>query len=518
MGKTPHVTVHIKSEKTTGSFTLTTQTSFAKLKKVWCEQNGLRESEVVLRLDGADLAEEGTPESRQFPLGLVLEVEAVLIADMQLSFDDRGADPPNEDEGEEEPRKRRRRGVIPPEARALPDEFEFRALERAVLARERFQMRPVDQKGSLAAFIPHFTDFDTSLGLFSELRAWTTGQLTPSGKKHAEPRLRFAVGQDITYRGTTISGLPWSNFPRLAEAKTQTEELLEGRFNSVLIKLYRDGQDKVSLHREIETDDSTTIASLSLGRTRVFLFKESKEGGETCKLSVKNGDLLVMAGKFQKNLLHGVPRSARCTGERIHATFRNFEPEQTQKKDTKEKEESTEDDQKEVVPMPQRRRFPGKLLDEGDALAALDSHSEASHSNVPDLHTGLPVFLSSRKHSPTGTEGGKGNRGLVGAEAEQRKREEEEQKSLSAADVGTAARADEKCVAARPASIEDADRKEAMHQEWGHTAERALEVAQRRVLVLQEDLKRAREQEAEATRALDAQREAWSKMEAERAN
>lgn len=505
-----------KSKDDSAGYMLTMRTCFDKLKKAWCDKHQIRESEVVLRLDGSDLPGEATPESVNAQLDEKLHVEAIVNAGTQLSFevgadgassdaessraaeeperrggkeepaeekepaekgtasaerktaegeallqeqsavaekgeasappaahpgsaddeeiagmekereqeqetpqpekrgrrrDDAGARGTAAAEEEEPPAKTRRRRRSERRKRALP--VELGALQQAVQERKPFKLREVDGKGSLVGFVPDYEDYATAQRLFQELRSCTefsAGQITMFGKTHPEPRLRFAVGKDVKYSRQAVHGLPWDRFPELAAAKKRVEESLQKTFNSALVNLYRDGQDKVSMHQDDEAMYGLrpTIASLSLGSTRNFHFKEKLEGGETCKLALQDGDLIVMAGSCQEHLLHGVPRSAHAVGERINVTFRLINSTEAPREETGEAEDKREAAEATAAPARKRRRFLGKLLkaehDEqpsgqqeawhGQPTAAADEPQDPAALELQRMHVNKDMSLN----------------------------------------------------------------------------------------------------------------------------
>ncbi|MEI8024026.1 MAG: alpha-ketoglutarate-dependent dioxygenase AlkB, partial [Actinomycetota bacterium] len=68
-----------------------------------------------------------------------------------------------------------------------------------------------------------------------------------------------------------------------------------------------------------------TIASVSLGATRRFDMRHRKTG-ETIKIQLESGSLLVMAGKSQQNWVHQVAKTKRVHEPRINLTFRRVIP------------------------------------------------------------------------------------------------------------------------------------------------------------------------------------------------
>lgn len=92
--------------------------------------------------------------------------------------------------------------------------------------------------------------------------------------------------------------------------------------DAVLCNFYRNGNDSVSWHSDDEKQmpEGHYISSLSLGCTRSFKIK-GKDKELACSFALKNGDLLVMGGNFQKYYQHCVPKEANKE-ERINLTFR----------------------------------------------------------------------------------------------------------------------------------------------------------------------------------------------------
>jgi alkylated DNA repair dioxygenase AlkB len=94
-------------------------------------------------------------------------------------------------------------------------------------------------------------------------------------------------------------------------------------YNSVLVNLYRDGNDSVSWHSDNEEINGSepTIASVSLGTTRRFDLRH-KESGETLRVDLEDGSLLVMSGLSQHCWVHQIAKTKSKVGPRINLTFR----------------------------------------------------------------------------------------------------------------------------------------------------------------------------------------------------
>jgi alkylated DNA repair dioxygenase AlkB len=93
----------------------------------------------------------------------------------------------------------------------------------------------------------------------------------------------------------------------------------------VLCNLYRDGNDAMGWHadNEPELGSHPVIASVSLGCARRFDLRH-KESGETHRISLPAGSLLVMAGSTQQHWVHQVPRTKKVGEARINLTFRHI--------------------------------------------------------------------------------------------------------------------------------------------------------------------------------------------------
>jgi alkylated DNA repair dioxygenase AlkB len=68
---------------------------------------------------------------------------------------------------------------------------------------------------------------------------------------------------------------------------------------------------------------NNTIASLSLGAERNFLFKH-KITKQTVSVFLEKASLLVMKGTTQTNWLHRLPKTTKVKTPRINLTFRTI--------------------------------------------------------------------------------------------------------------------------------------------------------------------------------------------------
>ena len=170
-------------------------------------------------------------------------------------------------------------------------------------------------------------DLDASV-LFSELLKnipWESRTIKMFGKEYPQPRLVAWFGdpgRGYTYSGVSMNINPWT--PLLESLKTMCEGKSGTSFNSLLLNLYRNGEDKVSWHSDDEPElgSEPCIASLSLGATRRFKFRH-RDSGELVDCSLPSGSLVVMSGLSQMKWEHEVPKEAKVRGSRINLTFRS---------------------------------------------------------------------------------------------------------------------------------------------------------------------------------------------------
>ena len=127
-----------------------------------------------------------------------------------------------------------------------------------------------------------------------------------------------------TYSNTTKQALQWTE--ELLELKQLAEALAGIPFNSCLLNLYHNGAEGVAWHSDDEKSlgPNTTIASISLGAARKFLFRHKKTK-EAASIILESGSLLVMKGSTQTHWLHCLPKSKKILTPRINLTFRTIQ-------------------------------------------------------------------------------------------------------------------------------------------------------------------------------------------------
>lgn len=156
--------------------------------------------------------------------------------------------------------------------------------------------------------------------------SWKHDEVLIFGKKITTARKTAWYGDrefEYTYSKMTKKAKLW--IPEMLPLKHKVEEETGLKFNSCLLNLYHSGEEGMSWHSDAEAElgPRPSIASLSLGAQRRFVFKH-KVSGEKIELQLEPGSLLLMAGETQKHWLHSLPKSKKITEPRINLTFRNI--------------------------------------------------------------------------------------------------------------------------------------------------------------------------------------------------
>ncbi|MEQ1636810.1 MAG: alpha-ketoglutarate-dependent dioxygenase AlkB [Methylococcales bacterium] len=163
--------------------------------------------------------------------------------------------------------------------------------------------------------------------LFTQLNAtcaWQAEEVLVYGKWHKVPRLMCWYGDEAAYyrySGVNHQPLPWT--PELLDIKEKVQQKCQCEFNSVLLNLYRDGQDSMGYHADDEKElgENPLIASLSFGAERLFKLQH-KHRKISLDFMLGHGDLLVMAGTMQRHWRHTLPKTKQPKTPRINLTLR----------------------------------------------------------------------------------------------------------------------------------------------------------------------------------------------------
>lgn len=176
-------------------------------------------------------------------------------------------------------------------------------------------------------FYPNFFTIAESDAFLENLRNeidWRQESMNMYGKRVNFPRLTSWYGDNdrsYSFSGITLSPHPWT--ADLIEIRGKIEQVSSIGFNSVLLNLYRDGNDSISWHTDAEQElgRNPVIASVSFGAKRKFQMRHVNSL-ERIDIELTHGSLLLMQGATQHYWQHQVPKTTMKLGERINLTFR----------------------------------------------------------------------------------------------------------------------------------------------------------------------------------------------------
>jgi alkylated DNA repair dioxygenase AlkB len=155
---------------------------------------------------------------------------------------------------------------------------------------------------------------------------WKNDEVVIFGRHIATKRKAAWYGDSnylYTYSNSTKQALAWTK--ELCELRRLVEDFAGTTFNSCLLNLYHNGDEGMGWHSDDEESlgKNNTIASLSLGAERKFLFRH-KQSKQIISLVLEHGSLLVMKDATQANWLHSLAKSKNVTQPRINLTFRTI--------------------------------------------------------------------------------------------------------------------------------------------------------------------------------------------------
>ena len=187
--------------------------------------------------------------------------------------------------------------------------------------------KPIQILNGEYIYIPNFYKKDVANELFDSLEStieWKQESINMYGKEVKFPRLTAWYGDDnksYSFSGIRLTPIAWTK--ELASIKKDIEPICQTEFNSVLLNLYRDGNDSISWHTDAEKElgRNPIIASVNFGAERAFQLKH-KHTQEKIEIVLQHGSLLVMMGELQHYWKHQVPKSKKVTQPRINLTFR----------------------------------------------------------------------------------------------------------------------------------------------------------------------------------------------------
>ena len=154
---------------------------------------------------------------------------------------------------------------------------------------------------------------------------WKQDYIHLYGTKIPLPRLTSWYGDEgksYKYSGILSQPNPWNK--GLLYIKEQIEQVVDAKFNSVLINWYRNGEDYLNWHTDDEPElgKNPTIASVNFGETRDFLVRHKDDHQLKFTVPLQHGSLLIMSGEMQHFWEHAVPKRKKVHASRFNLTFR----------------------------------------------------------------------------------------------------------------------------------------------------------------------------------------------------
>lgn len=185
-------------------------------------------------------------------------------------------------------------------------------------------------KDAIIEYYPNFYTPNQADRYFSKLlehTPWQQDNIKVFGRVYPQPRLTALYGvtdQTYSYSGITMHPIPFEEI-HFEIAKAIQSKNTEP-FTTVLLNLYRDGNDSNGWHSDDEKElgINPVIASLSLGAKRYFHLKHKKDKELRYKLSLAHGSLLIMKGATQHHWQHQLPKTKKINAPRINLTFRTI--------------------------------------------------------------------------------------------------------------------------------------------------------------------------------------------------
>lgn len=150
------------------------------------------------------------------------------------------------------------------------------------------------------------------------------------GKEYPVPRW-----QTIYLKPYNFNGMKMKSQKEIPECLNKIYDFANSRcknkFNQMLINWYKNGHDYIGFHSDDEKEivEESDIFSLTLcDKSCKRIFRIKKEQQTVCDIELKNRVYIIMGGKFQKELKHGVPKISGKKGEncgrRVNITFRQL--------------------------------------------------------------------------------------------------------------------------------------------------------------------------------------------------
>jgi alkylated DNA repair dioxygenase AlkB len=102
--------------------------------------------------------------------------------------------------------------------------------------------------------------------------------------------------------------------------------MIGGKFNAILVNMYRGGEDYISAHSDKDgVSAEHGVVTVSFGTERRFVITEKKGKGKVVEVPLISGTACHMTGAFQDLYKHEIPKESKRKDQdqsRISFTFR----------------------------------------------------------------------------------------------------------------------------------------------------------------------------------------------------
>lgn len=187
----------------------------------------------------------------------------------------------------------------------------------------------IDTDGS-AVLYPEFLAKDEANAILHHCLtdlSWRSETIMMFGKPVMQPRLTYLTGiagRSYRYSGRTMQPEPLT--PLLQQLTQRISEFCNVEFTTALLNLYRNGNDSMGWHRDNERSlgGFPTIASVSLGASRIFKLRHATATYSPVTVSLPHASMLVMKGALQEHWYHCVPKQRGVQEPRVNITLRRI--------------------------------------------------------------------------------------------------------------------------------------------------------------------------------------------------
>ena len=137
----------------------------------------------------------------------------------------------------------------------------------------------------------------------------------------------YTLDETIHYNYGVSGGSPINEVmdEKLRDITKRVNEELGTHYNTILMNVYKNGEDCISPHQDKETDwvEGTGFSTVAFGCSRNFVLI-NKTSGESHKIVHEPGYAIELPYPMNSEWLHGVPRAGKAVGMRISLTFREI--------------------------------------------------------------------------------------------------------------------------------------------------------------------------------------------------